>query len=166
MNRKLIVHAEARVEILEALNWYAQRSAVAASAFVHELASMVTLATRSPASWPRISGNIRSLIFPRFPFSLIFRTKGKTLEEWPWPTSADDHFIGGIVSKHKRHKSSKEIFSAFCALCVLIYFLAVRLLYTISSHMSVLMKPVPHDFHSSGRLSVFIWSKVFPAAIF
>ena len=80
MNRKPIVHAEARAEILEAITWYAQRSAVAASAYVHELASMVTLATRSPESWPRISGNIRRIVFPSFPFDLIFRTKGETLE--------------------------------------------------------------------------------------
>ena len=80
MNRKLIVHAEARLEILEALTWYAERSPVAASAFVQELADMVSLAQRSPQSWPRTSGNTRYIVFARFPFDLVFRLKGETLE--------------------------------------------------------------------------------------
>jgi len=50
MSRKLILHADAEAEILQALDWYAERSLIAARAFVQELTSMVTLATRSPQS--------------------------------------------------------------------------------------------------------------------
>jgi len=53
MNRKIIVHSEAEAEILQALTWYGERSRVAARAFVHEFTNMVSLATRSPESWPR-----------------------------------------------------------------------------------------------------------------
>jgi hypothetical protein len=66
MNRKLTVHSEAEAEILQALTWYGERSRVAARAFVQELTSMVTLATRSPESWPRSYGNTRQIVFPRF----------------------------------------------------------------------------------------------------
>ena len=37
MTRKVILHPEAETEILQALDWYAERSALAARAFVHEL---------------------------------------------------------------------------------------------------------------------------------
>jgi plasmid stabilization system protein ParE len=34
MTREVILHPEAEIEILEALDWYAERSALAARAFV------------------------------------------------------------------------------------------------------------------------------------
>jgi toxin ParE1/3/4 len=80
MSRELIVHTEAEAEILHALEWYAQRSGVAARAFMQELSSMVALAARSPESWPIRFGNTRHIVFPRFPFDLVFRIKGETVE--------------------------------------------------------------------------------------
>jgi plasmid stabilization system protein ParE len=80
MNRDIIVHIEAEAEIFQALAWYAERSAIAARAFVQELSSMVVLAARSPETWPRGYGNTRHIVFPRFPFDLVFRMKGKTTE--------------------------------------------------------------------------------------
>ena len=80
MIRDVIVHNEAEEEIFQALAWYAERSAVAARAFVQELSSMVRLAVQSPGSWPRGSGNTRHIVFPRFPFDLVFRMKGETIE--------------------------------------------------------------------------------------
>ena len=80
MNRKVIVHAEAEAEIFQALGWYGERSALAARAFVQELSSMVMLASRSPESWPRSVGNTRRIVFPRFPFDLVFRLSGETIE--------------------------------------------------------------------------------------
>ena len=80
MIRDVIVHTEAEEEILQALAWYAERSAIAARAFVQELSSMVRLAVQSPGSWPRNYGNTRRIVFPRFPFDLVFRMKGETIE--------------------------------------------------------------------------------------
>lgn len=80
MNRNIVVHIEAEAEIFQALAWYAERSAIAARAFVQELSSMVVLAARSPETWPRSYGNTRHIVFPRFPFDLVFRMKGKTME--------------------------------------------------------------------------------------
>lgn len=50
MIRDVIVHNEAEEEIFQALAWYAERSAIAARAFVQELSSMVRLAVQSPQS--------------------------------------------------------------------------------------------------------------------
>ena len=80
MNREVIFHIEAETEMLQALEWYAERSAIAARAFVQELSSMIVLASRSPQRWPRIAANTRHIVFPRFPFDLVFRMRGETVE--------------------------------------------------------------------------------------
>ena len=80
MTREIIFHIEAETEVLEALEWYAERSAIAARAFVHELNRVVSLAVRSPQTWPRSFGNTRRIVFPRYPFELIFRLKDETVE--------------------------------------------------------------------------------------
>ena len=80
MNRQVILHPAAEEEILEALDWYAQRSGLAARAFVHELSSMVLLARRSPESWPRAFGDVRRVVFPHYPFQLMFRAKSDMIE--------------------------------------------------------------------------------------
>jgi plasmid stabilization system protein ParE len=80
MNRELILHADAKAEILQALTWYGERSRVAARAFVQELNSTVSLAVRSPETWPRSHGDTRHIVFPRFPFNLFFRMRGETIE--------------------------------------------------------------------------------------
>ena len=80
MKRKVILHHEAEAEIFGALDWYAARSALAARAFVQELTSMVVLASRAPEIWPRTLGDVRRIVFPRFPFDLVFRLKGDLIE--------------------------------------------------------------------------------------
>lgn len=80
MTREVILHIEAEVEILQALEWYAERSAIAARAFVHELSRVVSLAVSSPETWPKAVGNTRRIVFPRYPFDLVFRLRGETLE--------------------------------------------------------------------------------------
>jgi len=52
MTREVIFHIEAEAEVVQALEWYAERSAVAARAFVHELNRVVSLAIHSPETWP------------------------------------------------------------------------------------------------------------------
>lgn len=80
MIHTIVVHTDAETEILEALAWYAERSALAARAFVQEMMSMVVLADRSPETWPRSFGNTRRIVFPHFPFDLVFRMKGETID--------------------------------------------------------------------------------------
>jgi plasmid stabilization system protein ParE len=80
MNREVILHPQAEEEILEALNWYAERSPLAARAFVHELSSIVLLGRRSPEAWPRAFGEVRRIVFPHYPFQLMFRVKGELIE--------------------------------------------------------------------------------------
>ena len=80
MNCQIILHSEAETEILGALAWYQKRSRLAARAFVQELTHVVRLAAQSPGTWPIKVGNTRRVVFPRFPFDLIFRQKGEAIE--------------------------------------------------------------------------------------
>ena len=80
MTRDLILHPEAEDEVLQTLEWYAERSALAARAFVYELNGVINRAARSPESGPRMFGNIRRIVFPNFPFDLVFRQQGKVIE--------------------------------------------------------------------------------------
>ena len=80
MNRQIILHSEAEAEILGALAWYQERSLLAARAFVQELTHVVRLAAQSPGTWPIDVGDTRRVVFPRFPFNLIFRVRGEALE--------------------------------------------------------------------------------------
>ena len=80
MTREIIFHIDAEADALQALEWYAERSAVAARAFVHELNHVINLAVRSPETWPKAFGDTRRIVFPRFPFDLVFRLRGETIE--------------------------------------------------------------------------------------
>ena len=80
MNREIILHSEAEAEILGALAWYHERSPLAARAFVQELSHVIRLAAQSPRTWPIKVGNTRRVVFPRFPFDLVFRMKGEAIE--------------------------------------------------------------------------------------
>lgn len=80
MNRQIILHSEAETDIFEVLAWYQERSRLASRAFVQELTHVVRLAAQSPRTWPVIIGNTRRVVFPRFPFDLVFRMKGEAIE--------------------------------------------------------------------------------------
>jgi toxin ParE1/3/4 len=80
MTHEVILHSEAEIEVLEALDWYADRSALVARAFVHELNLVIVRAAQSPESWPKVFGGARRIVFPHFPFNLVFRMNGDVVE--------------------------------------------------------------------------------------
>ena len=80
MTRDVIVHQEAETEILQALDWYAERSALAARAFVYELNGVLIRMAQAPDSWPRAFRDTRRIVFPHFPFTLVYRSHGDTIE--------------------------------------------------------------------------------------
>jgi plasmid stabilization system protein ParE len=80
MNRQVVVHPAAEDEIDQAFAWYAERSEIAARAFIHELIGTVRLAVRSPEAWPVSVAETRRIVFPRFPFDLVFRVTDEVIE--------------------------------------------------------------------------------------
>ena len=80
MNRHVVFHPNAEEETLHAVEWYAERSAIAARTFIDELNRMVRLASDLPEAWPMSFGNTRRIVFQTFPFDLVFRVKDEVIE--------------------------------------------------------------------------------------
>lgn len=81
MGEKIIEFHPAALEEAEAArDWYAERSLVASKAFVSELIHAVEQLVEAPERWPRYEAGTRRYLFPRFPFSLIYRILGKKIQ--------------------------------------------------------------------------------------
>jgi len=58
---------------------YAERSAIAARAFVSELNDSVARVADFPERWPRYLAGTRRYLFPNCPFSLVYRFTTKVV---------------------------------------------------------------------------------------
>ena len=68
-------HPAAAKEADAATDWYAERSLVAARAFVSELIHAVDQVMEDPERWPFFENDARRYVFPQFPFSLVYRIR-------------------------------------------------------------------------------------------
>jgi plasmid stabilization system protein ParE len=68
-------HPDAEEDIRGARRWYAEKSAIAARAFVAEMEASVEQVLRSPERWPRYLSGTRRYYFANFPFTLIYRVE-------------------------------------------------------------------------------------------
>ena len=73
-------HPAAAQETDEAYDWYAVRDLSAAHAFREELRHAVDAVAQNPITWPRHGRHVRRYVFPRFPFSLVYRMRGDEIE--------------------------------------------------------------------------------------
>ena len=73
-------HPAAAQEANSAYDWYAARDLSAANAFREELRHAVDAVANSPLTWPRHGRHARRYVFPRFPFSLVYRMRGDEIE--------------------------------------------------------------------------------------
>ncbi len=78
--RSVRFHPEAEQEAQRAFQWYNERSASAARAFLADLDHAILRVTEAPARWPHYQGTTRRYIFQRFPFSLIYRIMDDAIE--------------------------------------------------------------------------------------
>lgn len=76
---KLEFHPGAEADATEAQFWYAERSAIAARAFLTELTASVERVAQAPKAWPLYLAGTRRYFFPTFPFSLVYRVTENTL---------------------------------------------------------------------------------------
>ncbi|MGN2392772.1 type II toxin-antitoxin system RelE/ParE family toxin [Pelomicrobium sp. G1] len=67
-------------EVLAAFEWYAERSEAAAEGSRKELQHAVVAISTAPTRWPRYAACTRRYVFPRFPYSLIYRLRGDEVE--------------------------------------------------------------------------------------
>ena len=80
MNPEVEFHPAAERELLDAEDWYAERSLIAAQALVHEVSLVVERALAAPERWPVHLYGTRRIVFPRFPFSLVYRVRDERVQ--------------------------------------------------------------------------------------
>ncbi len=80
MPNKVRLHADAEQELREAYLWYLERSETVAEAFVSEVDHAIEVVAEHPNRWLRLSSSIRLYVFPRFPFTLVYRVSSNGIE--------------------------------------------------------------------------------------
>ena len=76
----VLFHPEAALEVLSARDWYKSRNPSAAMAFVEEVARAVERIARGPGAWPGHKYGTRRCFLRRFPFLIIYRPAGDSVE--------------------------------------------------------------------------------------
>ena len=66
----------ARLELIEARDWYARRAADLGEAFVSEVDRVVGLISDNPSGYPLMLSDVRRARLRRYPYSLFFRIVG------------------------------------------------------------------------------------------
>jgi plasmid stabilization system protein ParE len=72
-------HPAAVQEVENAQAWYEERSLLAASAFLRELAIAVQRIRETPDRYPAAQGGTRRILLDRFPFTIYYRVHPDTL---------------------------------------------------------------------------------------
>lgn len=67
------LHPEARAELIEARNWYYDRSPLSSVAFSHAVDRAISRIRESPNSFPVADHGTRKLVLQRFPFNIFYR---------------------------------------------------------------------------------------------
>ena len=78
--RQIDVHPEAVAEAQATAQWYRERSALAADAFLVELDRAVERIAESPKMYPHYVQGTRRYLLQRFPFYLVYREVAGKLE--------------------------------------------------------------------------------------
>ncbi len=80
MARNIEFHPEAVEEARAAREWYEERSASAAAAFIAELDAAVASIAEAPDRWSLYLYGTRRFLFRRFLYFLVYRERGEVLQ--------------------------------------------------------------------------------------
>lgn len=72
-SKKIEIHEEAALEYEAALDWYLERSLLAASKFVDALSRSMEMIVGAPHRWTAGSLGTRRFLLQRFPFAIVYR---------------------------------------------------------------------------------------------
>jgi plasmid stabilization system protein ParE len=72
---KFRFHVEADQELMEARDWYARRSEVAAQAFVLEIDHAIDDILEAPLRYPTGRRGERRFVLDRFPYTILYRVR-------------------------------------------------------------------------------------------
>jgi plasmid stabilization system protein ParE len=70
---KVRLHPQARAELVEARNWYYERSPLSSVAFAHAVDRAVSRIRTAPNTYPAADHGTRKLVLQRFPFNIFYR---------------------------------------------------------------------------------------------
>jgi len=70
--KKIIFHPEAEEEMLLSARYYESQAKGLGPKFLDEINTSLKKISRSPQTWPVISGKIRRYLIRRFPFGLLY----------------------------------------------------------------------------------------------
>lgn len=70
---KVRLHPAARAELIEARNWYYERSPLTSVAFAHAFDHAVARIWTAPDTYPLADDGTRKLVLQRFPFNIFYR---------------------------------------------------------------------------------------------
>ncbi|MBI1736151.1 MAG: type II toxin-antitoxin system RelE/ParE family toxin [Candidatus Rokubacteria bacterium] len=76
MKRRLVVRPEAHTELLDARAWYEGQRPGLGTEFVAAVDSVFAALLDHPLACPRVHGDIRRAVVPRFPYGIYFRVVG------------------------------------------------------------------------------------------
>lgn len=71
--RRVRLHPEAFLDLLEGLDFYLARSEVAAERFLGEVESALALISEAPERWPSYRRGSRRFVMAAFPYSVVYR---------------------------------------------------------------------------------------------
>ena len=72
-SKPIDLHPAAAEEYEGAVDWYLQRSQLAAQKFAEELTQAFEIIAQSPHRWPKHLGDTRKFILLHFPFVIVYR---------------------------------------------------------------------------------------------
>jgi plasmid stabilization system protein ParE len=72
-SKKVEIHEEAALEYEAALEWYLERSFLAASKFVEAISRGMDMIVEAPDRWPAGGRGTRRFLLQRFPFAIVYR---------------------------------------------------------------------------------------------
>ena len=73
-------HPDARADVLEAYDWYADRSQIAADAFQEEIKRAGIAIQRNPLLWGNYLFGTRRYLLKRFPYIVVYRLAEDRIE--------------------------------------------------------------------------------------
>ena len=79
-SKQIEFHKEAAAEYEAALDWYFERSHLAAQKFADEISQAIESIAQSPQRWPTYLPSTRRFFLRRFPFTVIYRELHSTIQ--------------------------------------------------------------------------------------
>jgi plasmid stabilization system protein ParE len=73
---RLVFRPEAEAELLDARAWYEGQRVGLGATFAAAVETTLTAILQDPLAYPRVKGDTRRALVPRFPYAVYFRTIG------------------------------------------------------------------------------------------